>query len=64
MKVIVTSGYDFIGSHLIELLVLPGHKSPAFVFYNSFSSWIDHCDEYLKDKGGICWIWLVVSKGK
>ncbi|MCX5782690.1 MAG: SDR family NAD(P)-dependent oxidoreductase, partial [Elusimicrobia bacterium] len=38
-KVIVTGSDGFIGSHLVEELLLEGCKVKAFVFYNSFNSW-------------------------
>ena len=40
MTRIFVSGADgFIGSHLVEALVLEGHQVCAFVQYNSFNSW-------------------------
>jgi NAD dependent epimerase/dehydratase len=43
MKLLVTGSEGFIGSHLLEELVLAGHQVTAFVQYNSFNSvgWID-----------------------
>jgi NAD dependent epimerase/dehydratase len=38
-KVLVTGADGFIGSHLVEKLVLNGYKVKAFVYYNSFNSW-------------------------
>lgn len=46
MKIIVTGADGFIGSHLVEELVIRGHEVKAFVQYNSFNSWgwLDKCD--------------------
>jgi NAD dependent epimerase/dehydratase len=38
-KVLVTGADGFIGSHLVEELILRGAKVRAFVYYNSFNSW-------------------------
>lgn len=38
-KVLVTGADGFIGSHLIEQLILEGAVIRAFVFYNSFNTW-------------------------
>lgn len=38
-KVLVTGADGFIGSHLVEQLVLRGFDVRAFVLYNSFNSW-------------------------
>jgi len=38
-KVLVTGADGFIGSHLVEELVLGGADVKAFVYYNSFDSW-------------------------
>lgn len=39
-KIVVVTGADgFIGSHLVEELVLLGAEVRAFVYYNSFNSW-------------------------
>lgn len=39
MKILVTGADGFIGSHLVERLVLLGFDVRAFVLYNSFNSW-------------------------
>jgi len=46
-KIFVTGAGGFIGSHLVEALVLKGCKIKAFVHYNSFNSWgwLDHIDK-------------------
>jgi NAD dependent epimerase/dehydratase len=38
-KVFVTGADGFIGSHLVEALVIRGYNVKAFVLYNSFNSW-------------------------
>lgn len=38
-KLLVTGADGFIGSHLVEALVLRGYDVRAFIFYNSFDSW-------------------------
>lgn len=38
-KILVTGADGFIGSHLVEHLVVRGHDVRAFVYYNSFNSW-------------------------
>lgn len=38
-KVLVTGADGFIGSHLVEYLVLNGCDVKAFVYYNSFNTW-------------------------
>lgn len=39
MKILVTGADGFIGSHLVEKLILEGHDVKAFVLYNSFGNW-------------------------
>jgi NAD dependent epimerase/dehydratase len=38
-RVLVTGSDGFIGSHLVERLVVEGCRVRAFVYYNSFDSW-------------------------
>lgn len=38
-RVLVTGADGFIGSHLVERLIMRGSKVRAFVFYNAFNSW-------------------------
>lgn len=49
-SVLVTGADGFIGSHLVEELVMCGYKVTAFVQYNSFNSWgwLEHCKPELK----------------
>lgn len=47
MKVLVTGSEGFIGSHLVEALVLDGQEVKALCLYNSFNSrgWLDTLDK-------------------
>ena len=38
MKILITGGAGFIGSHLTERLVKLGNNVKAFTLYNSFNS--------------------------
>jgi len=38
-KVLITGADGFIGSHLVEQLIVEGCKIKAFCYYNSFNSW-------------------------
>jgi NAD dependent epimerase/dehydratase len=51
MKLLVTGSEGFIGSHLLEELVIAGHQVTAFVQYNSFNSvgWIDSLPKNVQD---------------
>ena len=51
MKLLVTGSEGFIGSHLLEELVLAGHRVTAFVQYNSFNSvgWIGSLPAEVQD---------------
>lgn len=50
-KVLVTGADGFIGSHLVEELVIQGYEVKAFVYYNSFNSngWLDTLSEKIMD---------------
>lgn len=50
MKILVTGGEGFIGSHLVELLVASGHDVSVCVLYNSLGTagWLDGSDVLLK----------------
>lgn len=49
-NVLVTGADGFIGSHLVERLIIEGCRVRAFVYYNSFNSWgwIDTFPEALR----------------
>lgn len=50
-KILVTGAEGFIGSHLVEDLILRGYSVRAFVHYNSFNSWgwLDHSPARIKE---------------
>ena len=39
MKIVITGGAGFIGSHLTENLVKNGYDITVFTYYNSFNTW-------------------------
>ena len=49
-KIFVTGAEGFIGSHLVEKLVLSGYEVKSLVLYNYQNSygWIDHIDKNIK----------------
>jgi len=51
-NILVTGADGFIGSHLVEHLVLQDYKVKAFCFYNSFNSWgwLDSLDKNILEK--------------
>ena len=51
-NVVVTGADGFIGSHLLEQLVLNGAKVRAFVYYNSFNTWgwLDSIDKNITNQ--------------
>ena len=50
-KILVTGADGFIGSHLVESLVVKGFKVKAFTYYNSLNSWgwLDHVERKIID---------------
>ena len=50
-KILVTGADGFIGSHLVEKLVMNGERVKAFCMYNSNGSygWIDSFDPEIKN---------------
>ena len=52
MRILVTGADGFIGSHLVEKLVLNGFDVNAFTYYNSFDSygWLDHISPNIKNE--------------
>lgn len=51
MKDVLVTGADgFIGSHLVEMLVVRGYKVKALVQYNSFNTWGWLEDSHCKDQ--------------
>lgn len=52
MKIFITGADGFIGSRLVERLVVLGHDVTAMAQYNSFGSggWLDRCNEQVTGK--------------
>ena len=51
-KILVTGSEGFIGSHLVEKLIISGHNVKAFVLYNSFNNygWLDEIPKKIKNE--------------
>lgn len=51
LRVLVTGAEGFIGSHLVERLVLEGYQVKAFVLYNSFGNygWLESIEPEIKE---------------
>ena len=51
-KILVTGADGFIGSHLVELLIISNYSVKAFCQYNSFGSWgwLEHSDQEIKNE--------------
>jgi len=52
LKIFVTGSEGFIGSHLVEKLVLKGYNVKALVLYNDHNKygWLDHTANKIKKK--------------
>lgn len=52
IKILITGADGFIGSHLVEALVIMGYDVRAFVYYNSFNQygWLDTLSKEIKNK--------------
>ena len=50
MNIFVTGSEGFIGSHLVEKLILKGHNVKALVLYNDHNNygWLDTVDKKIK----------------
>ena len=58
MNILITGSEGFIGSHLVESLVLKGHKVKCVVLYNSFNNhgWLETLDRNIIRKRLIRWL--------
>ena len=52
MKIFITGSEGFIGSHIVEKLILKGHRVKALVLYNDRNSygWLDNIDNKIKNE--------------
>ena len=52
MNIFVTGSEGFIGSHLVEKLIVKGHKVKALVLYNDHNryGWLDNIDNKIKNE--------------
>ena len=52
MNIFVTGSEGFIGSHLVEKLIIKGHKVKALVLYNDHNryGWLDNIDNKIKNE--------------
>tara|TARA_B100000795_G_scaffold270038_1_gene262106 strand:- start:10660 stop:11652 length:993 start_codon:yes stop_codon:yes gene_type:complete len=52
MNIFVTGSEGFIGSHLVEKLIVKGHKVKALVLYNDHNryGWLDNIDSKIKNE--------------
>ena len=56
MNILVTGSEGFIGSHLVERLVLKGYKVKSMVLYNSFNNygWLETVNKNIRNNMEVC----------